>query len=163
MQEFRVISALGLNLLGTITPYDGGMKHLLPMPPSTLVTQSSVTVLECGSPMRIDPAPLSTIYAEMGAEGAEDTICRVLEDIARRMNSLQELRRACNFPELVRPAQRLAAVGRQIGLTEVSAAADHVATAADQGDPIALEATLQRLERGFDAAICQIWDVDHVS
>ncbi len=120
-------------------------------------------MLECGSPPRIDPAPLSTIYAEMGAEVAEDTICRVLEDIARRMNGLQDQRRACQFKELVRPAMRIGAVARQIGLTEVSQAADHVATAAGQSDPIALEATIRRLERGFDAAICQIWDVDHVS
>ncbi len=107
--------------------------------------------------------PLSTIYAEMGPDVAEDTICRVLEDIARRLNDLQDQRRACQFEDLVRPALRLAAVARQIGLTEVSLAANHVSTSAEQGDPIALEATLQRLERGFDAAICKIWDVDHVS
>ncbi len=124
---------------------------------------SSVTVLDCGSPPRIDPIPLTTIYAEMGPDVAEDTICRVLEDIARRLNSLQKQRLDCKFAELVRPAQRVGAVARQIGLTEVSIAADHVATAADQSDPVALEATLQRLERGFDVAICQIWEVDHVS
>ncbi len=139
------------------------MKHVMPLPPSTPVAPASVTVLECGSPVGIDPAPLTLIYADMGADVAEDTICRVLEDIARRLNGLQEQRRACQFPELVRPAQRVGAVARQIGLSEVSTAADHVATAASQGDAIALEATMRRLERGFDAAICQIWDVDHVS
>ncbi len=139
------------------------MKHDVPFLTSGSLAPSVVTVLPCDAPLRIDPTPLSEIYADKGPDAAEDTICRVLEDIAHRLNTLQSLRRACVFADLVRPAQRLAVVADQIGLTEISLSANHVATAAGQGDAVALEATLSRLERGFDSAISQIWDVQHIS
>jgi len=41
---------------------------------------------------------------------------------------------------------------------EVARAARHVSNCADQGDGIALEATLARLERAYDLAISEIWD-----
>lgn len=139
------------------------MKHSLPSSASAPVTPATITVLRCASALRIDPDPLSVIYADLGAEAAEDTICRVLEDIALRLNALQDLRRACQFSDMVSPAQRVSVVARHIGLMEVTIAADHVARTAEQGDGVALEATLSRLERGFDIAISEIWDVGNTA
>ena len=137
------------------------MKHDLHLAPATPAAAASsvVTVLHCGTTLAIDPEPLTAIFAAKGAEAAEETICRVLEDLATRLNALNVLRARGAFAELVRPAQRVSAIARQIGLTEAALAAGHVANAAEMGDAVALEATLHRLERGFDAALCEIWDV----
>ena len=119
---------------------------------------SIVTVLQCNRNPAMDPGPLSEIYKDLGDKVAEETICRALEDIAIRLNRLQDIRAVAGFDELARQSNRLAAVALGIGLTEVSTAARHVATCAAQKDGVALEATLCRLERGFDLAISQVWD-----
>lgn len=138
------------------------MKHDLPsLPSSTPANPTRVTVMQCRQNARIDPGPLACLYADLGPDGAEDTICKVLEDIANRLNTLHSLRCRCAFAQMPTPALRLAKVADQIGLVEVAIAADHVAKSASQGDPVALEATLSRLERGFDSSISHIWDVQH--
>lgn len=119
---------------------------------------SIVTVLQCNRNPAMDPGPLSEIYKDLGDKVAEETICRALEDIAIRLNRLQDIRAVAGFHELSRQSHRLAAVALGIGLTEVATAARHVATCAMQHDAVALEATLSRLERGFDLAISQVWD-----
>lgn len=139
------------------------MKHDVPFRASAHVSPNVVTVLHCGPLLQIDPAPLTAIYANQGQERAENTICRVLEDIALRLNVLHTSRCRGAFSDMVRPAGRLASVAVQIGLTEVAKAAEHVATAAAQGDAVALQATMSRLERGFDGAISQIWEVPTAS
>ena len=120
---------------------------------------NTVTILECNRIPTMDPAPLSEIYRDLGDKGAEETICRALEDLAIRLNRLQDFRAVSGFQEMSRQAKRLAAVAGGIGLTEVATAAKHVAVCAQQTDGVALEATLGRLERGFDLAIGQVWDV----
>lgn len=119
---------------------------------------NSVTVLECIRNPALDPGPMTEIYADLGDKVAEETICRALEDLAIRLNQLQDIRALAVFDELARQANRMAAVAEGIGLTEVATAARHVAICARQKNGIALEATLSRLERGFDLAIGQVWD-----
>ena len=119
---------------------------------------SIVTVLQCNRNPAMDPGPLSEIYKDLGDKVAEETICRALEDLAIRLNRLQDMRAVAGFEDLTRQAQRMAAVADGIGLTEVATAARHVATCAGQHDGVALEATLCRLERGFDLAISHVWD-----
>jgi len=117
-----------------------------------------VTVLECPSPLLVDTSPLEALFANKGELAAEDAVCRVLEDLSRRMNELQGPRQRCAFEEIDVPAERIAAIADQIGLTEVALSARHVACAARQSDGIALEAVMCRLERAFDAAISQVWN-----
>ncbi len=119
---------------------------------------SIVTVLECNRNPAMDPGPLSEIYKDLGDKGAEETICRALEDLAIRLNRLHDTRAISGFDEMTRQSNRLAAVAQGIGLTEVATAARHVATCARQKDGIALDATMFRLDRGFDLAISQVWD-----
>jgi hypothetical protein len=59
---------------------------------------------------------------------------------------------------MFKPARRIGLIATQIGLTEVSTAAGHVVECLEQLDGIALEATLARLERGFDVAVSEIWN-----
>lgn len=116
-----------------------------------------VTVLTCDSRLSLDPSPLSLIYEELGSAAAEETVCRALEDIARRLNDMQPARLDGDFDTLAPQAKRLSKIAGHIGLGEISEAAQHVATACGQRDGVAVEATIHRLERGFDVAVSQVW------
>lgn len=117
-----------------------------------------VTVLECPGRLTLDPAPLADLFATKGEIAAEDTMCRVLEELSLRLNDLQSPRRRAAFEEIEGPATRIAVIADQIGLCELAMASRHVATTARQGDGIAFEATMTRLERAFDVAISQVWN-----
>ena len=118
----------------------------------------SVAVLHCRQVAQLDPDPVDHIFSVKGQAAAEEIICRVLEDIAYRLDALQVAMAAHKFEEIATPARRIVQVAGQIGLTDVSLAAGHVALAAMQADGVALSATMARLERGFDMAVTEIWN-----
>ena len=119
---------------------------------------SAVTVLQCPTVSRTDPARLDRIYEVLGPEKGEQAICRTLGNLAVQVNALQALRATDDYPQMIAHARRIASLARGIGLLEVAEAARHVRTCAAQTEDIALEAVLGRLERGFDVAIGQVWD-----
>ena len=114
--------------------------------------------MRCHDPFVVDPAPLQRLFAEMPVLEAEDIICRVLEDIAQRLDNLQSLRMVGAFTDIHTPARRIAVVAEQIGLTAVAGAALHVVCSAEGQNAVALGATLARLERTFDMAVSHVWD-----
>ncbi len=122
---------------------------------------ASIAVLRCRETFAMDPAPLLTLFAEMPEVEAEAMICRALEDIALRLDRLQDSRASGAFDAVSTPARRIAAIASQIGLTSIATAADHVGSAAALQSGVALGATLARLERAFDAAVSQVWGFRH--
>ena len=114
-------------------------------------------MLNCQHQMFFDPSPLVRLFAERDAEEAEEIVCRMLEDIAMRLDMLQRARAAQSFSTMQRPAVRIGTVADHIGLMEVSVAAGHVCACVAQKDWIALDATMARLERGFDIAVTEVW------
>ncbi len=98
------------------------------------------------------------LFAERDTHEAEEIVCRMLEDIAMRLDMLQRALAVHDFPAMNRPALRIGVVADQIGLTEVSIAAGHVCACLAQQDGIALDATMARLERGFDMAVTEVWN-----
>ena len=108
--------------------------------------------------MHFDPAPLNRLFAERATYEAEEVLCRVLEDIAMRLDTMQNALADSDFAKMVKPANRVTLIADQIGLTEVSIAAGHVATCLKQRDGVALEATMARLERSFDVAVSEVWN-----
>ncbi|MEJ6396829.1 hypothetical protein [Yoonia sp. 208BN28-4] len=105
----------------------------------------------------LDPAPLITLFDDMSEPEAEAIVCRALEDIAQRLDKLQDSRASGQFGSVPKTAHRIAAIAGQIGLTSIMTAADHVANAANLQSGVALGATLARLERAFDAAVSEVW------
>ena len=118
---------------------------------------SRVTFLRCHQTVNLNPAPVQQILESRGEAQGEAMICRILEDIALRLDVLQSAQHAHVFDEIAKPVRRVRNVGAQIGVLDVVEAANHVATAAEQQDGVALSATLARLERAFDVAVSEIW------
>lgn len=125
--------------------------------------RSTVTVLQFKGYLHIDPDPLADLYAAHGEDAAEDTVCRTLADLANRICDLQACQHRSAFSDMPLPARRISAIAGQIGLTEVATVAAHVGTAAGQGDGIAIEATMSRLERCFDLAMTEVWQFERMT
>lgn len=134
------------------------MDNITPFVAPAPDAENDVIVLRCADPMHFDPSAINHMCQQKGQEETEEVVCRVLEDIAMRLDMLQQGRSQSQFDRMFKPARRIGLVAGQIGLIEVSAAAGHVVTCLEQMDGIALEATLARLERGFDVAVSEIWN-----
>lgn len=134
------------------------MENITHLRPSAANPEQDVVILRCSDQMHFDPAPLNRLFAVKDVAEAEEVICRVLEDIALRLDLMQTDMAKSAFAKLKKPAGRIAAVADQIGLKEVAMAANHVSTCLEQRDGVALEATMARLERGFDVAVAEVWN-----
>lgn len=115
--------------------------------------------LDHDEPVRMDPDSLEALYTELGPVGAENVVCRAMEELAMRLSELPDLHRAGRWEELSRVARSMIAISRQVGLTGFARVAGDVANCAIQGDPIALGATLGRLERIGDRSLTAVWDI----
>lgn len=133
------------------------MENLTHLSGPAITTDQDIVVLRCPDLLHFDPAPLNRLFLEKGPADAEEIICRILEDIARRLDMLQQGLENSDFAMMLKPARRIGLIADQIGMTEVSVAAYHVATCLKQEDGVALEATIARLERGFDVAVSEVW------
>jgi hypothetical protein len=128
-------------------------------PMTRLPVQSGVAMLRCSAPLAFDPEPVQRIYARLPSHEAEDTICRFLEDIALRLDYLQQGLAQQDLSEMARPARRVALAAKQLGLLEVADSAGHVQNCLTLNDGVALEAVMARLERAFDVAVNEIWNL----
>lgn len=121
------------------------------------------------SVIRIDPEPLARLQAALGPQGAEDLVCRALEDISHRLRRLSEDHASGNLDKVSRGARSIAAVSAQIGLRDLALVAGHVLDCAGQDRTgqdsvradvdMALAATLARLFRVGRRAITEIGQV----
>ena len=66
---------------------------------------TTVAVLRCAAPDHIDGEPVAHIVASQGQPEAEEMICRVLEDIAYRLDALQVAKNAHAFDSVAKPAR----------------------------------------------------------
>ncbi|WP_296422667.1 hypothetical protein [Yoonia sp.] len=134
------------------------MEHITPFLAPVPEPDLDVIVLRCSDQSHFDPAPLNRLFAQKDTAEAEEVICRVLEDIAMRLDVLQRGLAHSDFAAMLKPARRIGLISDQIGLTEVMASANHVVTCLNQRDGVALEATVARLERSFDVAVSEVWN-----
>lgn len=108
--------------------------------------------------VRLDPDKLSDLYQELGERGAEDVVCRAIEELAVRLTHCERLWRHNDMPNLRKSARSLIAISDQIGMTAMSLIAKDVTTAIDAEDQPAVASTLFRLIRVGERSLTAIWD-----
>ncbi|MCB1342365.1 MAG: hypothetical protein KDK24_15115 [Pseudooceanicola sp.] len=113
--------------------------------------------------VRLDPDRLHTLYIQLGESGAEDVVCRAIEELAVRLTHCERLWREQSPAGLRKSARSLIAIADQIGMTTLARVARDVTTAIDTGDEIATGATLFRLIRIGERSLTAVWDMQDIS
>ena len=108
----------------------------------------------------VDQERLGSLYAQLGSAGAEDVVCRALEELALRLSHCDRLYRAGNWKELRKNTRSLIAISDQVGMMMLSTVAADVTTCIDDNDRVALAATLSRLLRIGERSLTVIWDIE---
>lgn len=111
----------------------------------------------------VDHDRLGTLYTQLGEAGAEDIVCRAMEELALRMSHCDRLYRENNLADLRKNSRSLIAIADQIGLHVLSRVASDVMTCIDQQDTTAIAATLTRLIRIGERSLSAIWDMQDLS
>lgn len=113
--------------------------------------------------VRLDPDKLSELYAQLGEAGAEDVVCRAIEELAVRLSHCERLWRQNNMPLLRKNARSLIAISDQVGMTAMAKIAGDVTDAVDSEDQAAIAATLFRLLRVGERSLTAVWEQQDLS
>ncbi|WP_223421082.1 hypothetical protein [Tateyamaria pelophila] len=124
---------------------------------------NSVTQIRLAEPVSVDHDRLGALYSEMGHAGAEDVVCRAMEELALRMAHCDRLMRSAEYDELRKSARSLIAIAEQIGMDLLARVARDVMDCIDIGDSVALAATLGRLMRAGEGSLTAIWDLQDIT
>lgn len=118
-----------------------------------------VKMLAYDEGVRLDQDRLAELYRQLGDEGAEDVVCRALEEIAVRLSYASKLFGRGDLQDMRKCVRSLSAISEQIGMVALSRVALDVCACIDHGDEVALSATLARLVRTGDTSLTAIWDL----
>ncbi|MEO9896891.1 MAG: hypothetical protein ABJQ34_01820 [Paracoccaceae bacterium] len=100
---------------------------------------------------------------DMGDVAAEDVVCRAMEELALRLAHCDRLFRANNMDDLRKSSRSLIAIADQIGMTKLARVAGDVTQCIDEGNHVALSATLGRLMRIGEGSLTAIWDLQDLT
>ena len=121
-----------------------------------------VKILAQEEVVRLDPDRLKTLYDQLGDSGAEDVVCRAMEELAVRLSMTERLFRQDRYDEMRKAARSLTGIADQIGMNTLSRVASDVTNCIDARDAVALSATLSRLLRIGERSLTEIWDMQGV-
>lgn len=122
-------------------------------------TLEHVTLLKQAETVRLDCDCLDALVSQLGEAGAENVICRALEEVAVRLSHAERCHREGRLADMRRSVRSLIAISDQIGMGALARVAGHVTACIDSGDPIALAATLARLLRIGESCLGEMWDI----
>lgn len=109
--------------------------------------------------VRVDQDRLGALYSQLGEAGAEDVVCRALEELALRLSHCETLFHQQSWPELRKNTRSLIAIADQIGMTALAHVAGDVTRCIDRLDIVAVSATLSRLLRVGERSLTAVWDI----
>lgn len=113
--------------------------------------------------VRLDQQRLETLYVKLGESGADDVLCRAMEEMAIRFKQCEKMYRAGSSKELRKSVHSLIAIADQIGMQTLARVAQDVTFCIDSGDWVALGATFSRLMRSGDQSLTAIWDMQDLT
>lgn len=122
-----------------------------------------VTLLEKNEPVQLDSGRLEQLYLQLGEAGAEDVVCRALEELAVRLSHTERCYREAQLGDMRKSARSLIAIAEQIGMGTLANVARDVTHCIDDKDAVATAATLSRLLRIGETSLHEIWDLQDYS
>ena len=118
-----------------------------------------LAVLRHDEGVRLDPDRLVALYSELGESGAEQVLCKAMEELAARLTEIQRFADEGKAAALIRSARLLIKVAEQIGMLSFARVASDVVLATEADDFPAQSATLARLVRIGDRSLNAVWDL----
>ncbi|MEO9779236.1 MAG: hypothetical protein ABJH07_14770 [Sedimentitalea sp.] len=122
-----------------------------------------ITTLTPAETVRLDRDRLNALYVQLGEAGAEDVVCRAIEELAVRLAHCERCWRQGQIADLRKNARSLIAISEQIGMCEITRVAADVTATIDNGDDAARAATLFRLIRLGDRSLTAVWNLRDLS
>jgi hypothetical protein len=113
--------------------------------------------------VRLNPSRLTELFVQLGNRGAEDVVCRAMEELAVRLAEIEAAYWQGEFVKVSKGARGLIAIAEQIGLNGLSQVARHVTATASREDSTAIAATVSRLVRIGDKSLTAVWDARDMS
>jgi len=113
--------------------------------------------------VRLESDRLAELYAQLGETGAQDVVCRAMEELAVRLARIDEAFRSCKLTALRKGAKGLIGIAEQVGMQRLADVARDVCACAEGPDPVALGATMARLQRVGDRSLTAVWDLQDLS
>lgn len=111
----------------------------------------------------VDQDRLSALYMELGEAGAEDVVCRAMEELALRLSHCSKLHTAQDWESLRKCVRSLIAISDQIGMVVLARVCRDVINTIDCYDLPATAATLARLLRIGEQSLTAIWDLEDIT
>ena len=105
---------------------------------------------------------LHGLWNDIGDVGAEEVVCRAMEELAVRLSLIERLYRQDRHGEMRKSARSLTGIAEQIGMNTLSRVAGDVIICIDTCDEVAMAATLSRLLRIGEQSLTEIWDMQGV-
>lgn len=118
-----------------------------------------VVILMQDERVRLDQDRLGTLYAQLGEAGAEDVVCRAMEELAARLTHAAQVYQQGQMEDLRKCVRSMAAIADQIGMLMLARVARDVTACIDAGDANAIAATLARLMRISERSLTAVWDL----
>lgn len=113
--------------------------------------------------VRLEPERLNGLYRQLGSAGAEDVVCRAVEELAVRLSNCNGLWQFKDNENLRKGARSIVAIADQLGMDTLACVARDVTKAIDANDSVAVAATLTRLLRIGERSLTAIWDMQDLS
>ncbi len=126
--------------------------------PQTAV--SAKVVRMCGNTeTKIDVDEFVCLLQSKSAAAAEEVVFSALEEMAVRIERIRLSWQDDDLTSIPKIARCLEKIANGAGLLSVAASAKAVSGALNGRDAVAVSATIERLDRSFDATVGEIWKV----
>jgi tRNA 2-selenouridine synthase SelU len=119
--------------------------------------------LEWNEKIKLDSDRLVELFVQLGETGAQDVVCRAMEELATRLCQLEREYQARKFKSLCKLAKGIIGIAEQVGMQRLADVARDVQQCAKRYDYVALDATLARLLRIGDSSLTAVWDLQDLS
>lgn len=117
-----------------------------------------VSVLKTNDCVLLNRERVVQLNRQLGEKAARDVVCRAVEDIALRLERINELGDLRHLREMRKCTRSLVSIADQIGLDTLTMVADDVLCCIDEDDAVALSATWARLMRIGQQSLNEIWE-----
>ncbi|KIN75320.1 hypothetical protein Z945_149 [Sulfitobacter noctilucae] len=111
----------------------------------------------------VDQDRLGALYSQLGPVGAEDVVCRALEELGMRLSQCSTLFHENDRAGLRKNTRSLIAIADQIGMHALSRVAADVTNCIDHGNTVSVAATLSRLIRIGERSLTAVWDIQDIT